>query len=376
MKTKWIGLCVALCLATALTGCPTNTQSTEPYNNLIWNRENVLAGNGAADTGPWYEWWYYKVVLPDTGDAFYFVYGVVNPWDTAGTNPASHAYVGFGDFNAQQQIREIYPVSGFAGAYDRTDVLIGEQHATDTAITGSLTEGGHTVSWDIAITNLWDFNAMGWAMFVPELTNIYWYPAQAAALFTGTIVYDGNEYTFDNAPGYQDRNWGRTFPSWWAWITANHFLGNPDTILAAGGGQPTILDEINSIQGLAIGLRHKGREYVFRPNDGDSERLTVDFGTWNIVATNKSGYKIEIKASAPCESFMDLVFDTPDGTRFHDFETLTGSLTVKLYKWEIYRYRLLETLTSDFAGIEYGSADVVPTDCHSKGLRVLFDNFE
>jgi len=374
MKRIWACVAVLVCAGVVLTGCPTGPQVTDPYNNLIWNRENVLAANGQVDTGPWFEWWYYKVILPDTGDAFYFVYGVVNPWDAAGTNPASRSYVGFGDFIAQDQIMQTYPVAEFAASYEQTNIQIADQSATDTAISGSVAEGGHTASWNITINNLWDFNAMGWAMFVPELTNIYWYPAHAAASFSGTIVHDGRTYTFDHVPGYQDRNWGRSFPAWWAWITANHFRGYPDTILAAGGGRPTILDNINKVEGIEIGLRHKGKEYVFRPNDGDSERLTVDFGTWNITAINGSGYKIEVKASAPCESFMDLVFETPDGGQFHDFESLTGSLTVKLYKWDVFRYRLLETLTSDFGGIEYGAAGVVESDCHQPGTKVLFDN--
>jgi len=130
------------------------------------------------------------------------------------------------------------------------------------------------------------------------------------------------------------------------------------------------------VEGLAVGLRHRGREYAFRPGNGDYERISVDFGTWNIMAVNRDGYKIEIEASAPCESFMDLVFATPDGNLFHDYETLTGALTVKLYEWDFCQYRLLETLMSDFAGIEYGAADALLDDCHDKGLRVLYDNFK
>lgn len=376
MLDKRVALFLLLCVGSVAGGCLNTDQQAASYNNLVWNRENAAAGNGETDTGPWFEWWYYKVILPDTGEAFYFVYGVVNPWDTSSTDPASYAYVGFGNFAEQEQVRETYPVADFSSTYDRTEVQIGEQRATDTAISGALSENGHTVSWDISITPSWSFNAMGWAMFVPELTNIYWYPAQAAASFSGVIVCDGREYILRDVPGYQDRNWGRTFPAWWAWITANHFDGYPNTALAAGGGQPTILDRIDCVEGLAVGLRHRGKEYAFRPGDGDCERITVDFGTWNVVAVNRDGYKIEVEASAPCESFMDLVFATPGGDLFHDYETLTGTLTVRLYEWDICRYRLLETLSSDFAGIEYGAADALLGDCHDKGLRVLYDNFK
>ena len=369
MKKHYLFLSIAILI---LAGCPS---SPNTYNCLVWNRENFEADSRKVDTGPWFEWWYYKVVLPDTGDAFYFVYGVVNPWDTGMTDPASHAFVGFGNFAAKTSVTNKYSVADFQAAYDKTDVTIRDQHATATAISGNVTEENVNANWNVQISTLWDFNAMGSGMFIPDISNIYWYPAQAAAFFSGEITYNGKTYTFDKVPGYQDRNCGRSFPAWWTWITANHFEGNPDTIFAAGGGQPTLLSVFDNLEGLVIGLRHNGEVYEFRPGDGDWERITIDFGTWQVEALNTDGYKIEIQAAAPCNSFMDLVFDTPQGVRFHDFETLTGTLFIRLYRLEGFHFRLLETLHSDFAGIEYGNAEATRMDCHENDSKVLFENF-
>ena len=361
-------------LALVLCGC-----SVAPYNTLIWNRENAECHNGIIDTGPWYEWWYYKVVLPYSGEAFYSSYGVVNPWDTAGEYAASKAYVSMGSFGAHERVTQFYPVSDFEASYEATDVRIRDQRATGASIAGDLVDdAGGEVSWDIQITTRWQYNAMGWAMFVPEITNIFWYPAQADARFTGAINYGGRIYQFENAPGYQDRNWGRTFPEWWAWIVANHFEGYPDTALAAGGGKPVILGITDRVEGLSIGLFHQGREYAFRPNEGDRERFVVNFGIWQVEAINSDGYRIEVEADAPCESFMDLMFPTPQGEEFHDFESLTGEVTVRLYdragcignSW-----RLLETLRSDYAGIEYGDRDMALFDCLENDFKVLYQNF-
>jgi tocopherol cyclase len=365
-----IGLVLAL-----LSGCSACPPSTQPYNCLVWNRENVLDNNGKTDTGPWFEWWYYKVILPETGETFYFVYGVVNPWDTANTDPASRSYVGFGSFADGITVTQNYAVADFQASYDRTDISIADQRAVRGGIAGHVFDGTTDASWNIDIDTKWEFNAMGWAMFAPDFTNIYWYPAQAAALFTGTVVCNGKTYTFEDVPGYQDRNWGRNFPDWWAWITANHFAGHPDTALAAGGGRPELLGLFEPLDGLAIGLKHDGIEYNWRPNDGDLQRFTIDFGTWRVESTNRQGYKIEIEAKAPCDSFMDLVFMTPQNILFHDFETLTGALTVRLSKREGLQYRLMETLQSDFAGIEYGSATATALDCHEADSKVLYDNF-
>ena len=357
-----------------LSGCPMPPQSTHPYNNLIWNRENVASCNGKVDTGPWFEWWYYKVILPDTGDAFYFLYGVVNPWDTAGTDPASRAYVGFGSFADGITVTQNYAAADFRASYDATRVVIADQRAARGAIVGHVFDGNTSASWNISIETQWDFNAMGWGMFVSDLMNIAWYPAQAAARFSGTVVCNGKTHTFTDVPGYQDRNWGRNFPDWWAWITANHFEGHPGTALAAGGGRPKLLGLFEPVEGLAIGLKHDGVEYNWRPNDGDLQRFTIDFGTWKIQSVNRQGYKIEIEAKAPCDSFMDLIFPTPQNAFFHDFETLTGTLTLRLYKLQGLQWRLVEALQSDFAGIEYGSADTTAMDCHEAETKVLYDN--
>ena len=65
--------------------------------------------------------------------------------------------------------------------------------------------------------------------------------------------------------------------------------------------------------------------------------------------------KIEVVATAPKESFMDLQFLTPDGQIFHDYETLTGKVVVKLYKKTLFGWKIFETLQSNQTGIEYGS---------------------
>ena len=81
-----------------------------------------------------------------------------------------------------------------------------------------------------------------------------------------------------------------------------------------------------------------------------------------MVAKNPE-LKLEIEATAPSEKFMDIQFVTPTGEVFHDYETLTGHLSVKVYKrkdpgFSLNSYEFLTVLTSDQAGIEYGSKNL------------------
>lgn len=315
----------------------------DPYNTLIWDRSS---------RGDWYEWWYYKVVLPGTSEAFYFCYGVVNPWDVKQTRPASRAFVDMGSFGAGEIVSRTYAPGEFAAASDRTFVQIGDNVATDRALKGRLrTRDGEEVSWDLSLKKDWGFNAMGWAMSQGWFSNIFWYPAQAGATMSGRITYRGKTITLDHAPAYQDRNWGSGFPRWWTWLVSNHFKNSPGTVLAAGGGQPKIFPGTELLQGVSIGLRHKGREYVFQPTNGDSVKMNVRFGKWEVSARNVRYERIEISAYAPPEKFLLLKFMTPQGLVFNDYETLLGRIRVKLYRGS----RLIADLETDEGGIEFGS---------------------
>lgn len=199
----------------------------------------------------------------------------------------------------------------------------------------------------------WGANLMGWTMHQDWISNIYWYPAQAGARMSGTINYRGKVHTLNGAPAYQDRNWGRSFPKWWTWLVSNNFKGAPGTVLAAGGGQPRIYPGVSPVQTVTIGLRHQGREYLFRPTTGDIVKIDVNFGKWEVRARNKRGERLEISAFAPRDKFLLLKFMTPQGRVFNDYEALTGRMSVKLYKGG----GLLADLETEDAGIEYGSPD-------------------
>lgn len=176
------------------------------YNALIWDGR----------PGDWYEWWYYKAVLPGTGQAFYFCYGVVNPGDTAQASAASRSYVSAGNFGEGETAEQAFPVSAFSASASSTFVRVGRNSATDKALKGVMPlPGGGQASWDLKVEKDWGFNAMGWTMYPQGLSNIYWYPAQASAYMTGEVSWNGRTYRLDRVPAYQDRNWGRSFPKWW-----------------------------------------------------------------------------------------------------------------------------------------------------------------
>jgi tocopherol cyclase len=332
----------------------------DPFNTYLWNRENALQQNGEIDSGDWFEWWYFKVVDPQTREAFFFTYGVVNPWGRDGGPGGAKAILQIGDFKSHSLIVKEFPIKTFTASYEKTALAIAENTATNQAIKGDVTKDGHHVIWDLAIDRNWRFNAMGWTEGLRDVSGIYWYPAQASATISGVVNFDGREVKLVKAPGYQDRNWGRSFPKWWTWLTSNHFKDSPDSTLAAGGGAPEILNTI-FLDGLCIGFKHGGREYTFRSFDLDKIDFDIHWGVWNVNAENGRGQRIQISAYASPEQFLTLPFQSPRGPMFYDYEALLGHMTVKLSRWSPVDgdWKVIADLVTEEAGIEWGSPDPV-----------------
>lgn len=306
---------------------------------------------------PWFEWWYYKVVLPDTGESFYFIYGVINPWDKNNTMKGTRSYVSMGDFKNKIIVEDKFDVQDFFASKTQTLVQIKNNQATDTNFSGNLEQtNDEQFSWDVSIRKEWSYNPVSWALG-KGITDIEWYPAQASARCSGTIISKNQLRQFTDAPCYQDRNWGKAFPKWWTWIVSNQFKENPESALAVGGGFPRYYGTDFPLKGVSIGLKHKGKEYHFRPNDLDSIKTDISMGKWEMSGENNK-YKVTVSAYAPPEKFMDLKFITPEGEVFHDYEALDGQVTVKIYQRGVLKWNLIDTLTSDYAGIEYGSHDL------------------
>lgn len=334
-------------------------QSYDPNNAYHYNRENYFARNGFIDVNPWFEWWYYKVVLPEKNKAYYFAYGIVNPWDKNNTLKGTRSYVGMGSFSDRKSLTQYFPISDFKAEYKSTHVQVGAPNiATQTQLVGDIIDGNSdAASWNISVEKKWSFNATGWATG-KNVTVIEWYPAQASATCSGEVVVNGVKEVFQNAPCYQDRNWGSQFPDWWAWIVSNHFENSPDTALAVGGG----LTSVNGLvqppyEGFTIGLKYLGREYIWKTPSGDWIQYDVRFGTWEIDASNLN-YRITISATAPREKFMDLQFVTPNGQAFHDYEALQGDAIVRLYRNSgliIPDWNLVAEFVTHQTGLEYGS---------------------
>lgn len=303
-----------------------------------------------------FEGWYFKVSDPATKKSFLFIYAVFNP---DGMSPHSQAFMMLGN-NSPDTAAAIftsYPVEDFSASYEVFDTSIGEANhiygdADELHLEGDVTDGENQCSWDVdlAVTTRWP-NTMGWMAYLKNLQT-YWYVGAMDASATGWIEWNGDRFIFEDILGYQEKNWGREFPKTWFWLQANNFDDPQACCLSVGGGSMPVGPVLFNAAG--IGFSYGNTLYTFSfPQQPAWVRTDIVPGSWHLDA-RKGRYKITIDASSDLVDLINLMNPTEDGIRPYTWETLSGSVRVRLYEREDTEWKMLVDTTSNLAGLEVG----------------------
>jgi hypothetical protein len=135
--------------------------------------------------------------------------------------------------------------------------------------------------------------ALGLGHLVPGLGQ-YWYPHLLGARVDGEMALDGSHWSFANARGYAEKNWGGGFPRRWWWGQASGVGDDDSACVAFAGGEVKV---------GALGLSPTA--VVIRLN-GDLLRLGPPFahvqsdvsdGSWRLRARS-ARHTVELHADA------------------------------------------------------------------------------
>jgi tocopherol cyclase len=178
-----------------------------------------------------------------------------------------------------------------------------------------------------------------------------WQILMAHGLASGWIEWQGQRYTFEDAPAYSEKNWGGAFPQRWFWINCNAFSGEPDLALTAGGGKRRVLGWMESV--AMVGIHHRGKFYEFVPWNAEVHWDIAAWGAWRMTATN-AHYQVELVGK--CDRPGTLVrTPTAQGMVFCCRDTTHGGLTLTLKDRQ---GRLVLQAQSSLGGLEVGGVEV------------------
>jgi tocopherol cyclase len=330
MRRPGVLLAMLAAAGGALPGCGDGRPRPElpPWPTVLPpNPEDGYHFDGAAD--PFYEGWYHRLAVPDRAEAFFFIYGVINP--APGSAYSSEAFLYCGRASTVESVYQKVPPDEFSALQQARDVRIGNlSRATAPRFAGLADDGVHRCEWDIAVSDgiAWP-QTMGWMTGSAGLETS-WHVGTLRGRHTGWVRFDGDEIGFEQAPGYADHNWGSTFPAQWIWLQANTF-DEGDAALAASGG--TVQFQGGQIEAAMIGLWHDGALSTFRTQDLDTVSQSHADSTWTMEG-QRGLERIRITASCDPAGLFHLLVPTAEGMKPRAWESLGGELEVTLERRE------------------------------------------
>jgi len=327
---------------------------------------------------PFFEGWYVRLILPNSGETFAFMYSVEKP---AGNLPYGGGAVQIlgPDLNSTEQlkIRTFPNVKKFwaspeqfaLGHWGKLSPNSPPQPLTPHQFFQQIPDGyqihhnhhqgqipfpDHPCRWQFQLTPQIHWGnrhrpaqaTAGWLSFLP-LFDPGWQVLCAQANASGWIEWQGKKYTFDNAIAYAEKNWGTSFPSRWFWLQANNFTEFPSLSVTAAAGERLVLGQREEV-GL-IGIHWQGRFYEFAPWNGEIIWQVSPWGRWNLRATN-GNFWVELQGKTD-DLGTWVHTPTAQGLQLNCRDTTRGLLRLRL--GHFYHGVMVDTQTMT-AGLEVG----------------------
>ena len=341
-----------------------NTTLASPHSGYHWRNQDDR----------FFEGWYFRLTLPEYGQTFAFMYSIDDPaggtaqsggvaqilgpdetyycrtfpnvdrfwawphrlglghWRQSSVQPAR--YLPSESF--EREVREGYQVTD---AWHQGRLLApgGEPEAEWNYQTEAIAGWGRSTQQATA----------GWLSYLPVFEP-GWQVLMAHGLATGRMRWRGQDYTFENAPVYAEKNWGGAFPEKWFWLQCNAFASEPDLSLTAAVGVREVL--VWKEDAGIIGIHYQGQFYEFPSLKTAFTWQVEPWGFWQLAARSYQ-HRVVLTGIAKDKGTYVRV-PTREGMRFLCRDTTHGELRVQM--WEVGSDRLILDATSQLAGLEVG----------------------
>ncbi len=339
-----------------------------PHSGYHWN--------GSSER--FFEGWYFRVTLPEIRQTFAFMYSIEDP---SGSKPHSGGAAQILGIDDGYLWRTFPDVKQFWGAKDvlglghwrKADVELKPQLLQPAEFSNQVPEGyqvtttlhqgyiqdpgsGSFCRWYYETQPIYGWgntqqkqqSTGGWLSFLP-IFEPGWQILMAHGLATGWIDWNGQLYTFNHAPAYSEKNWGRSFPEKWFWLNCNSFSNTNDLALTAGGGRRKVLWWLESV--ALICLHYQGKFYEFVPWNSQVSWQIQPWGEWQMQAINQE-FTVELTGSTHA-SGTPLRAPKEEGLIFCCRDTMQGYLTLKLQDRQ---GNIIIQANSQVCGLEVGGS--------------------
>lgn len=304
---------------------------------------------------PFFEGWYFKVSDSAADKSFLIIYAILNP-DSQSPHSCGFMMVGNNSGDTAERIYTVYPVDAVSADHTRFDIAVANNRAwgdqQQLHAQGAIVDAHNTCRWviDYTITDQWP-RTMGWMSDLPMLQT-YWHVGAMHARASGWVEWNGRRWSFDNATGYQEKNWGVEFPDTWFWLQANDFNDPRACCLSVGGASMPLGHA--SLDACGIGFRYAGTLYTFSfPVEPARIHHDIIPGHWSVEGT-RGRHRIVIDAWCSPDQLINLMNPRTEGIKPWTWETIRATLRVRLYTRFLWWWVKRVDTWSPMAGAEFG----------------------
>ncbi|MEY3321494.1 MAG: hypothetical protein RLZZ417_1077 [Bacteroidota bacterium] len=255
----------------------------------LWRPEMY---HGWGKSTSYFEGWYIKMIDSTRSHAYAVIPGI-----SLGDNGENHAFIQVLDGIAKKSYYYKFPTSDFQpDAYDFSLKLGNNFFSKDEVILDLPILKGHIqfknrVTWP---SSFFSPGVMGWYSFVPLMECYHGVLSMNHDLIGSLQRIDKNEdISFHEGLGYMEKDWGKSFPSWWIWMQSNHFSKNKTaSVMVSVARIPFLGSHFNGFLG---GWYFEGKWYRFTTYTGAKLKTKIVGESIHITLSDKV-YRLEIQA--------------------------------------------------------------------------------
>ena len=229
-----------------------------------------------------------------------------------------------------------------------------------------------SMSWNLKMDKQVAFNpgyATSWFFRSLNLFQMYWHAQGVKTEYSGTVIYDGEEYVVlpEKSYGYADKNWGSGFTKPWVWLSSCNLKSQITNARAhnscfdIGGGCPKVLG-IPLKRKLLVFLKTEDKTYEFNFSKfWKYSKVKFEFSEsdellhWYVCAENRR-YLLDVDIYCPKSKMLFINYESPIGKK--DFNKLWngghGYGNLKLFRKTKRTLEIVEDYIAENCGCEYG----------------------
>lgn len=240
----------------------------------------------------YFEGWYFKIVDQSSNTIYAIIPGV-----SLDKKEGDHAFIQVINGTTSETHYITYKIEEFSFSMKEFWVKIGDNIFGKDGISISIKhqeinmEGkvqfGEFTPWPVSFLSP---GSMGWYAYVPFMECYHGIVSFDHPL-QGSLTINGIEHSFDNGRGYIEKDWGRSFPSYYIWIQSNHFKEEGISIMASLANIPWLG---TNFHGYLIGFLWNKKLYRFTTYTGATIKKLELFSNRVILHVADKKKRIEI----------------------------------------------------------------------------------